>query len=250
MWSAPRSLSTVLLYAFAQHPDCFYFDEPFLWSYLKRNQNFELEGIEPYLQSELADAEKQYAALFADHGKPVHYIKNMAYQCDDPDAIRLDCFTHGFLIRSPEKIVASYLKNCSECSGGDFALNKLWRIYQRVKAQGEPAPVIDADDLLKNPELMLKALCRIFAIPFTPAMLRWEPGPLKGNITLPGTWYDEVKKSTGFRNHTTQHKTMKIDSRHQLIVDQMLPFYEKLYPQRLTIEKAEQITLEPYNPVI
>jgi hypothetical protein len=35
MWSGPRNLSTAMMYAFAQRPDCAVWDEPFYAAYLK-----------------------------------------------------------------------------------------------------------------------------------------------------------------------------------------------------------------------
>jgi len=242
MWSAPRSLSTVLLYSFAQHPDCQYFDEPFLWPYLKSQKNYELKGTEPYLQSELADAQKQLNTLLTPTpGKTVHYVKNMAYQWGGLPNEWMDHFTHAFLIRSPEKTVASYLKNCTGCRMEDFALDKLWDIYQRAEAQGQLVPVIDADDLLDNPELFLRALCLLFDIPFATEMLNWRPGPLPGNITLPGSWYDDVMNSSGFRQPAPQKTHVQLDAPCRAVVNQMNPFYERLHRKRLTPEKAERI---------
>ena len=242
MWSAPRSLSTVLLYAFAQHPQCRYFDEPFLWHYLKNAERFELRGVEPYLESDLADAKKQYASLFTyEPGKDFHYVKNMAYQWTDLDDEWMDPFTHAFLIRNPEKMVASYLKNCASCRADDFALDQLWKIYQRALAQGQPAPVIDADDLLNHPEPMLRALCRICGISFENKMLSWPPGPLPGNITLPGSWYNDIMKSTGFRQPAPSPAPLQLDRRHRAVVNQMSPFYEQLWNRRLTPQNTEQV---------
>ncbi len=235
LWSAPRSLSTVLLYSFAQNTNCQYFDEPFLLPYLKAAGNFELEGVEKYFDTDLADREKQYASLFStDSGKRFHYVKNMAFQWVGMDNLWLDNLTHGFLIRDPQKMVASYLRNCSECCAEDFALDKLWEIYQRAVELGQNPPVIDAVDLLKNPELTLKSLCGIFGMQFEERMLFWEAGPLRGNITLPGTWYDDVLKSTGYKEYDPKGECVVLDARYQSVVDKMQPFYDLLYQRRLT----------------
>ena len=244
MWSAPRSLSTVLLYSFAQHPDCRYFDEPFLWHYLKNANDFEMTGVETYLQSDLADAEKQYASLFKQEpGKSFHYVKNMACQWRGLNETWMDRFTHAFLIRSPEKMVASYLKNCATCCADDFALDKLWKIYQRAETQGQPAPVIDADDLLKNPELILRSLCRRFEILFYECMLSWKAGNLPGNKWFSDDmpWYGEVLQSTGFLKYDPGRKTAEIDARFRGVVDQIQPWYDALYSRRITIQDAEEI---------
>jgi hypothetical protein len=245
MWSAPRSLSTVLLYSFAQHTRCQHFDEPFLWPYLKSADHFEIEGVEQHLTSDLVDPSKQYASLFSpQRGRDFHYIKNMAYQWMDLDDTWQDAFTHGFLIREPKKMLVSYLKNCASCCAEDFALDKLWSIYQRALESGQRPPIVDADDLLKEPELMLKALCETFEMPFEKEMLHWEPGPLEGDFLLETGWYRDILKSTGYRKYEPEKAPIVLVACVHSICDEMQPFYDKLYDRRLTLGETRAIPVD------
>jgi len=243
MWSAPRSLSTVLLYSFAQHSQCAYFDEPFLLSYLKKYNPLGLEGASQYFNSDLADSEVRYASLFLPTpGKPFRYVKNMAFQWIGMNDSWQDSMIHGFLIREPKKMIASYLRICSSCSAADFALDKLWEIYGRANSSGQkPPPVIDADDLLKNPEIFLRALCKIFEMPFESNMLEWEAGPLEGALDLPTTWYADVLSSTCYKAHDPKREFIDLAPEYQSVADEMLPYYENFYQRRLTLEKAKQL---------
>lgn len=245
MWSAPRSLSTVLLYSFAQHSRCQHFDEPFLWPYLKSADHFEIKGVEQHLTSDSVDPHKQYASLFSPQTRSdFHYVKNMAYQWLNLDETWQDAFTHGFLIRDPRKMLVSYLKNCSSCCAEDFALDKLWSIYQRAIKLGGRAPIVDADDLLQDPELILKALCYIFGIPFEKTMLHWEPGPLEGDVLLETSWYRDVLNSQGYKKYEPEQAPIVLNAYEQSVCDKMQPFYDKLHERRLTLENASIIVTQ------
>ena len=50
MWSGPRNLSTAMMYAFAQRPDCDVWDEPFYAAYLSNT------GIQHPMGSEIIAA--------------------------------------------------------------------------------------------------------------------------------------------------------------------------------------------------
>ena len=63
---------------------------------------------------------------------------------------------------------------------------------------GGDCPVIDADDVLKNPDGMLRALCDTLGIPFDRAMLSWPAGPRDSDGVWAPHWYDAVWASTGF----------------------------------------------------
>nr|CAD1833664.1 unnamed protein product [Ananas comosus var. bracteatus] len=59
----------------------------------------------------------------------------------------------------------------------ELGLAGLVAIYSELCELGNPPPVIDAEDLEKDPEAVLRGLCQDLGIPFQPSMLRWESGP-------------------------------------------------------------------------
>ncbi len=60
--------------------------------------------------------------------------------------------TNAFLIRSPERVLASYTKKWADVSLRDIGFVEQAEIFDAVaQKRGSAPPVIDADDVLKNP---------------------------------------------------------------------------------------------------
>ena len=60
-----------------------------------------------------------------------------------------------------------------------------------------PPPVVLSDDLVRDPEGMLRALCAALSLPFDPAMLSWPAGPKPYDGPWAPWWYGQTHKSTG-----------------------------------------------------
>ena len=61
-------------------------------------------------------------------------------------------FTHAFLIREPERMIASYLRKRETAAFEDFGLDRQAEFFEREADRlGRPPPVIDANDVLANP---------------------------------------------------------------------------------------------------
>lgn len=91
---------------------------------------------------------------------------------------------HIVLIRNPMKQLLSFAAKGesnahAETSLDELALPQLLDIFHTVgRAPGASPPVVvDYDDLLRNPEPMLRTLCQTLGVPFDPAMLSWKAGP-------------------------------------------------------------------------
>ncbi len=60
--------------------------------------------------------------------------------------------TNAFLIRSPERVLASYAKKWSDVSLRDIGFVEQAEIFDWSRSSsGSAPPVIDADDVLANP---------------------------------------------------------------------------------------------------
>ena len=61
-------------------------------------------------------------------------------------------FTHAFLIREPERMIASYLRKREAAAFEDFGLERQAEFFEREADRlGHAPPVIDANDVLANP---------------------------------------------------------------------------------------------------
>ena len=135
-------------------------------------------------------------------GAPIWYQKHMWHHMAGP--IGYDDFagfTHAFLIREPERMIASYLRKREAAAFEDFGLERQAEFFDREADRlGHAPPVIDANDVLRDPpRRAVEALC-------ARARHRLGPGDAapgrRGGATTDGPWaphwYGAVEASTGF----------------------------------------------------
>ncbi|XP_009604891.1 branched-chain-amino-acid aminotransferase-like protein 1 isoform X1 [Nicotiana tabacum] len=225
-WSAPRSLSTSLMYSFAQRNDIEVLDEPLYANFLR------VTGADRPYKEELRskmdnDGNKVVKEVIFGAGvKKYRYCKHIAKQ-------RVPGLTnelmkrgkHFILIRNPLDILPSFDKVVPP-SFVELGLAELVSIYSELSELGKPPPVIDAADIQENPEAALRGLCEDLDIPFQDSMLRWEAGPKSFDGIWAPWWYKSVHKSTGFapaKKYPTPFPTSLYD-----LLEQSLPFYNML----------------------
>ncbi len=118
------------------------------------------------------------------------------------DGVGLDWMArcrNAFLIRSPERVLASYAAKRPEVSFEDIGFARQAELFDREADRlGLAPPVIDAEDVLADPRRVLSALCGALGIPFTSAMLRWPAGRRATDGVWAPVWYGAVERSTGF----------------------------------------------------
>ena len=227
MWSGPRNISTAMMYAFANRADCAAWDEPFYGAYLKAT------GLpHPMAQAIIAANECEFgkvaesclrAAL-----KPLFYQKHMTqHMLPQFDRNFIRTLTNVFLIRSPEKVLASYAKKHDEVSLHAIGFVEQAEIFDMVAQHlGHAPPVVDADVHLADPRTSLEKLCGALVIPFDEAMLRWPEGPKPCDGVWAPHWYNAAWASTGFEK--SQSAPILLAPPLQRIADEARPFYERL----------------------
>jgi hypothetical protein len=92
-------------------------------------------------------------------------------------------------------------------------------------------PVVDARDVLENPERMLRLLCDAAAVAFMDSMLSWQPGLRETDGVWARHWYAEVAKTTSFQPY--RRSDVKMPARLQEIHDRCRESYDRLYEYRL-----------------
>jgi hypothetical protein len=235
MWSGPRNLSTAMMRSFSSRSDTFVSDEPFYGCFLKDS------GADHPLREEViaamdCDWRSVMASMRGDppDGSPVWYQKHMWHHMTGP--IGYDDFagfTHAFLIREPERMVASYLRKRESAAFEDFGLERQAQFFEREADRlGRAPPVIDANDVLADPEAILSKLCAALGIPWDPAMLSWRPGRRDTDGTWAPPWYAAVEASTGFGPPETDAIELPDDARR--VADRCHPYYERLAAHRLS----------------
>lgn len=233
MWSGPRNLSTAMMYAFAARGDCAVVDEPFYAAYLAST------GLEHPMRAEIMASQKQDPTLVAidlvtemPEGKPVYYQKHMTQHMvrTVPRRWIREC-VNVFLIRHPARVVASYAAKRENPTLEDIGFVQQAALFDDVKAWGGDPVVIDSHDIRADPEGMLRKLCGAIGLAFVPDMLSWPEGGHKDDGVWAAHWYGAVWKSTGFAE--PEGPLPQVGGALGNVVDQALPFYEKLAAEAL-----------------
>jgi hypothetical protein len=166
-------------------------------------------------------------------GVRVFYQKHMAHHLlPDIDRDWIRQLANVVLIRDPREVVASYVKARQDVAPDDIGLPQQLRLHDELAAAGAPPLVIDAADLLRDPERYLRALCDHFALPFTDRMLSWPAGPRDTDGVWAPYWYAAVWRSTGFGEH--RPRDVQLDGPAAVVAEECLPMYQYLHARRRT----------------
>jgi len=95
-----------------------------------------------------------------------------------------------------------------------------------------PPIIIDAADLLANPEGTLRVFCDSVGIPFTPSMLSWEKNQIE-DLEYAKTFHTDVQNSTGFAE--IKHPDQELPDFIQDMIATNLPIYDWLRERRAAI---------------
>jgi hypothetical protein len=138
-----------------------------------------------------------------------------------------------FFIRHPGKIIASYAKVINTPEMEDIGIARQWEQYQFAVQNGFRAIVLDSDELLKNPALLLPKLCEDIGIPFYQSMLQWPAGPRPEDGVWAKFWYMQVHRSTGFQR--TADKPFFIPAHLTGLYEEAMGYFEKMQEYSIRI---------------
>ncbi|MDF1747992.1 MAG: HAD family hydrolase [Alphaproteobacteria bacterium] len=237
MWSGPRNISTAMMRSFENRADCTVTDEPFYGCYLART------GIDHPMAAEvIADMDCDFNSITqmlagpVPDGATIWYQKHMSlHMLPGDDLSWSDNMVHCFLIREPEAMIASYAQKREQPVAADFGFERLWQLFDAISQRsGTVPPVLDAKDVLCDPERTLSALCAASGIAFDPAMLSWPPGRRDTDGVWAPVWYHAVENSTGFLPY--EPKTVTLSPALQAVADECRPFYDRMAAHKLIQE--------------
>src|SRR5437867_5473826 len=174
MWSGPRNISTAMMRAWGNRADTAVIDEPFYAFYLERTGKEHPGAKEVIAQSE-TDWRKVVKHLTGSvaSGKQIFFQKQMTHHLlPEIDRQWIVDLTNCFLIRDPRKVILSYIKKNPEPTLEDLGYVQQLKIFDFVREQSNSVPVVvDAKDVLQNPERILRLLCDAIRVEFDKAML-------------------------------------------------------------------------------
>lgn len=191
-------------------------------------------------------------------GAKVLFVKGMVEGIRDDFAVVEQGFKHSILIRHPQKSFSSMYRMAKSVSPdhdveafiGRHAsiyddLERFYRYVESELGQGPP-PIIDADDLVNQPEKLLPKYCEAMGIEYTPKMLEWESvdtdqlnwhctdvGVMAHSKLKHGMILSNAMKGQGFGKAPDLTKEMELSPVFKEIIANSVPAYEKLYALRI-----------------
>ncbi len=234
MWSGPRNISTAMMRSWGNRPDTFVTDEPLYAHYLQHTGR-QHPGRSETLAAGQTDPAKVIAWLTGPvpGGKAVWYQKHMTHHLL-PHLNRgwMRQLANCFLIRDPREVLTSLVKHVRDMTLPDTGYAQQVEIFDLVRGwTGKTPPVLDARDVLENPERVLGLLCEAVGAEFTDRMLSWPPGLRETDGVWAKYWYKEVETTTSFRPY--KPKNEPLDRRFAGLLDECVALYERLYRHRI-----------------
>jgi hypothetical protein len=228
MWSGPRNISTAMMRAWGNRSDTIVCDEP-LYAHYLRETGLPHPGAAEVIAHHESDWRKVVAELVGPlpPGKTIYYQKQMAHHLLPCIELNwLDHLTHCFLIREPREMLTSLLEFIPHPVIADTGLPQQLRIFHQVRENsGNTPPVLDAKDVLENPEGILRACCQMLQIPFQESMLQWPAGRRSTDGIWAKYWYDKVEKTTSFGPYRTKDESVPTE------LQTLLAECERLYAE-------------------
>lgn len=234
MWSGPRNISTAMMRAWGNRRDTFVIDEP-LYAYYLRATGRKHPGADEVIAAGEIDWRKVVALLTGPipNSRQIFFQKQMTHHLlPEVDREWLGGVTNCFLIRDPIEVIASYVKKREDPALEDLGFTQQAEIFDFVSAHTNSLPpIVDAKDVLQNPERMLRLLCDAVGVEFSRSMLSWPPGLRETDGVWARHWYVEVANTTSFQPYRAGD--YQVPERLRQTYERCRECYQRLYEHRL-----------------
>ena len=224
-----------MMRSWSNRPDTVVVDEPFYAYYLERTGRNHPGSAEIIARGE-TDWQNVVAELTEKPipgGKFIFFQKQMTHHLlPEIDREWIVDLTNCFLIRDPREVILSYIKKNQKPALEDLGFVQQCEIFDFVRDRVRSMPpVVDADELLKNPEKHLRLLCEAIGVEFDNTMLSWPPGLRETDGIWAKHWYDAVARSTSFEPYKPREGNVPESLRE--VYERCNECYGKLYQHRL-----------------
>ncbi|NNE45605.1 MAG: GNAT family N-acetyltransferase [Rhodothermales bacterium] len=261
LWSGPRNVSTALMYSFAQRPGTRVIDEP-LYAHYLRVSGVDHPGRERIIASQDNDGERVIAdVILGDTADGTIFVKNMAHHLVDVSWDFLERTANVILTRAPAQVLPSLARKLPDPRIDDTGFPVQVRLVEHLASIGQNVVVIDARELLADPESVLRQVCERISIPFVKAMLHWPSGPRPEDGVWSDIWYHDVHTTTGFAPY--RPKTTPLPPKLGPLLVECEPYYARLSElairatpsahtsvRPVTIEKAQRSDVARVNELL
>ncbi|XP_022084420.1 branched-chain-amino-acid aminotransferase-like protein 2 [Acanthaster planci] len=255
-WSTSRCLSTVFMKCLSMTEGALAWLEPFSTA-----EHYGPQGrlLPPGVVPKEPDYKHAWVKqkLEGDfEGHSLVFVKDLAYAVTERLQFLPNGYRHSFLIRHPLKSFMSFYRLLKKTFGESevdfqgwlpqkgFGYGELAELADYVERDlRQPLVIVDADDIQRQPKVMVEKYCRALGLPFSESILTWEPGIpknwiLRKAITEAGDYSPFIAtmvNSHSFIRSSCQ-TTISQEEVPQVVkemVEVALPFYEKLHARRL-----------------
>ena len=140
--------------------------------------------------------------------------------------------TNAFLIRHPAEMLPSLAKKMGPPILRDTGLPQQVEIFREVQTRtGVTPPVLDTEDVLRDPRGVLQRFCAQVGVAFDERMLHWPAGRRETDGVWAKYWYDALLKSTTFQPY--KPKNEPVPPHLQDLLHEAERIYAQLYDQRI-----------------
>ena len=230
--ACPRTLSTALMYSFAQRKDTDVIDEPFYANYLMRTGR-EHPGRKEILKSQSADLNTQIQG-FEKGGSEHVFVKNIAHHLHQLDLNYLQEYRNILYLRDPRRILTSISKIIPNPTLLDIGIEVLFKVMNSLQREGRSFVVLNSSDLMAKPIETLYILCHHLNIPFDEAMLSWPAGPKPYDGIWAEHWYTSLHQTTEFGEENISQDPLP--PHLEDLCAEATFYYDKIIPHALKID--------------
>ena len=251
LWATPRSTSTAFEWMMRQRGDLACFHEPFGMAWYQGPEARAPRPAPPDRQRPDATFQKIWEDVQEAAEKHPVFLKDMPHHTDHLwDDVFLDRITHSFLIRDPAKVLASLHRSYQKAGMEDgfeaheISFGPQQKLFDLLAERtGQTPPVLDSDDLLEDPQTMVRLYCEALGLEFKPEALSWEPGARTEVLWYDGNddiWHASLRDSDGLRPIPRKHVhpgdlPASLAQHYELFMGH----YASLYKHRLRPEQVE-----------
>ena len=228
-WSGPRNISTALMRSWSSRNDTFISDEPFYAYYLKKT------GLKHPMYNEIINSYPNDYEIVINSinksipkSKKIWYQKHMAHHLIDLENIDwIKNFDNCFLIRHPKGVISSYVKKNKLSHLSELGYTQQYKMINYLKKINKNFVVIDANILLKSPNIILNKWCKKLRINFDKNMLNWEKKYYSYDGIWAKHWYDSVIETNTFSINKSISDRI-IDKEYLSIYKESLEYYNEI----------------------
>jgi hypothetical protein len=214
------------MYSFAQRSDTRVYDES-LYPHFLRVTGAARPDREVTLSSMDTDGERVVReVILGPVDRPVAFFKLMPHFLVDLNRDFMDQCRHVLLTRDPAKILQSYTRVIEQPVMQDIGMDDALELCGYLEERGLLDAVLDAEFVLRDPQGVLRELCRRLDLPFDEKMLHWPAGPRPEDGPWAEYWYHAVHASTGFM--PWKDKKVTLPPHLNALYEACLPSYQIL----------------------